>query len=66
MFPRLVEGVEAVSGEDVGGDDAAEVAPVVAVRRGVKAGVVVEEVLPCEEAWAVCQNGVVSGEASLC
>lgn len=47
------EEVEAVVGEDVDGGDAAEVAPVVAVRGGTQGGVVVEDVLPREETRTV-------------
>jgi len=49
FFPSdFEEGVETLRGEDIDGDDAAEVAPVVAVGGGPHAGVVVEEVLPGE------------------
>jgi len=49
FFPSdFKEGVETLRGEDIDGDDAAKVAPVVAVGGGPHAGVVVEEVLAGE------------------
>lgn len=59
------EGVEARRREDVDGDDAAEVAPVVAVGGNGDGGVVVPYILAGEEVRAVGQDDVVLGEAFL-
>lgn len=54
-----------MGGEDLRVGDASEVAPVGAVRGHGEAGVVVLEVFPGEEAGAVGEDGVASGEALL-
>lgn len=66
FFPSYFkEGVETLRGEDIDGDYAAKVAPVVAVGGGSHAGVVVEEVLAREKPWPVGENDVVFGETFL-
>lgn len=50
-------------GEDLGGGDAAEIAPVVAIGGGRDCGVVVADVLAEKKVGAVCKDSVVPSEA---
>lgn len=63
MADEIGDGAEAGGGEDLEGGDAAKVAPVGAVGRPYKSGVVVAEVLSGEESGAVEEGGVVLSEA---
>lgn len=58
IFSDALEHFQAVRGENFGGTDAAEVAPVVAVRCQYEDGVIVK-VLPGNESGSVGENDVV-------
>lgn len=65
MAARGGEHLDAVSGEHLGGGDAAQVAPVVAVGGPHEGGVAVAEVLARKQPRAVGEDDVVSCEAFL-
>lgn len=64
FFLLDVEGrVKAVRGEDLGGDDAAEVVPVLTTGGGRDHGEVVADVLAEKKVWAVGEDSVIPSEA---
>lgn len=59
------EGSNTSEGEDLEGGDAAEVAPVDAIRGGAEVGAIIAEVLAGEELWGVGKGNIIDGEEIL-